>query len=105
MTATEVRPRNETLRRKAIALGSFLVLMCLGLGAFFGDRGFLHLKQERARSAALEQDIAALRAENAALATEIHALRSDPRMIEKLAREELGLVHPSEVVFLLSDGR
>ncbi len=105
MTATDVRPRNDSLRRRATALGSFLVLACLVLGALFGDRGFLHLLEERRRSQALERDIASLRTENLALAAAVASLRSDPGTIEKLAREELGLVHPSEVVFLVFEGK
>ncbi len=105
MTATSVRPRNETLRRKAMALTAFVVFACLTLGALFGDRGFLHLRQEQARSSALARDIEALRAENEALAAQIQALRSDPRTIEKIAREELGLAQPSEIIYLVPDGQ
>ena len=35
------------------------------------------------------------------LATDIAALRSDPRTVERLAREELGLAAPGETVFLI----
>jgi len=35
--------------------------------------------------------------------TEIKALRSDPRAIERLAREELGFVRAGETVFLVRD--
>lgn len=88
-----------------MVLGSVLLLACLSVGGLFGDRGFLHLMQERRRSEALQRDIAALRAENAMLATQIQALRSDPRTIEKLAREELGLARPDEIVFLVPEGQ
>jgi len=44
-----------------------------------------------------------LRTENARLAVEIVALRSDPRSIERLAREELGLARPGETVFLIRE--
>ena len=37
------------------------------------------------------------------LAEEISALRSDPQAIERLAREELGLVRPGETVFLIRE--
>jgi cell division protein FtsB len=41
--------------------------------------------------------------DNRRLATEIAALRSDPRAIERLAREELGLTRPGETVFLIRE--
>lgn len=36
--------------------------------------------------------------ENAKLLKEVEALRSDPRAIERAAREELGFIRPGEVV-------
>ncbi len=39
-------------------------------------------------------------AENKQLTEEIQALRSDPNTIERLAREELKLVKPGEVVLV-----
>ena len=49
-------------------------------------------------------EIEDLQAENARLGNEIAALRSDPRAIERLAREELGLARPGETVFLVGEG-
>ncbi len=58
------------------------------------------------RVAALEAEVARIRrlnaelqAENARLALRIEALRHDDETIERVAREELGLVRPGEVVF------
>ena len=47
---------------------------------------------------AIETDIEKLDAENQRLTTEIHALRADAAAIEKIAREELKLVKPGEIV-------
>jgi cell division protein FtsB len=43
-------------------------------------------------------EIDALGAENAALATQIRALKEDPRAIEDIARLDLGMVRPGELV-------
>lgn len=43
-------------------------------------------------NAALEEEIRLLRAE-------VHALKTDPREIARIAREDLNLVSPGEVVF------
>ena len=40
---------------------------------------------------------------NLRLAAQIQSLRTDPRAIERLAREELGLARPGETVFLIRD--
>jgi len=89
------------LRRKAFFLAFGLVLMALAINTLFGDHGVFHLLGERRKTAALEQTIEQLRFENARLAVEIAALRSDPRSVERLAREELGLAAPGETVFLI----
>jgi len=91
------------LRRKAATLASIIALVALIVGALFGDRGLLHLMEQRRRAETLARDLDELQAENARLAAEIAALRSEPRAIERLAREELGLVRPGETVFLVRE--
>ena len=82
-------------------LGCVIVVIAFVLGALFGDRGILHLAEKRRRAQALEQDIARLESENRRLAAAIESLRTDPRAVETIAREELGLVKPGETVFLI----
>jgi cell division protein FtsB len=89
------------VRRKAATLASVLALIALIVGSLFGDRGILYLFDQRARTEALARQIEELRAENGRLARDIAALRSDPRSIERLAREELGLAREGETVFLI----
>jgi cell division protein FtsB len=91
------------LRRKAAALASLLALIALVVGSLFGDRGMLHLMSQRERAERLQAEIQELRAENARIAAEIEALRRDPRAIERLAREELGLARPGETVFVIRE--
>lgn len=87
--------------RKALLLACVLGLVALMVGGLFGNRGMLQLMQERARARRVEQQISDLRSENLQLAAEIRALRTQPRAIERLAREQLGLLRPGETVFVL----
>ena len=48
-----------------------------------------------------ERQIGALNAENAGLVEEILELRTNPRSIERLAREQLGLSGRDEMVFVI----
>lgn len=89
------------LRRKAAILASVIALTALVVGSLFGDRGYLQLMVRRQHEEALGREIDQLRAENARLAAEIRALRTDPRAVERIAREELGLARPGETVFIL----
>ena len=100
----EDRARNEVgLRKKAATLGSLIALIALVVGSFFGDRGFLRMVAQRERAESLRREIELLRTENSRLAVEIAALKSDPRAIERLAREELGLARPGETVFSIRE--
>ena len=91
------------LRRKAAGLASVIALIALVVGSLFGDRGMLQLVTQRQKAQALGRQLDDLRAENVALAAEISALKADPRAIERLAREQLGLARPGEVVFVIRD--
>jgi cell division protein FtsB len=91
------------VRRRAATLASFIALVALVVAALFGDRGMLHLMDQRQRAEKLARQIDELRAENQQLASEIVALKADPGSIERLAREQLGLARPGETVFLIRE--
>jgi len=104
--AERARGGDVGLRRKAAVLTCVIAIIAFVLGALFGDRGILHLIDKKKRAERLEMDIARLDAENRRLAAEIQALgpdalKNDPRPIEALAREQLGLARPDETVFLI----
>lgn len=52
----------------------------------------------RAACEATEAAIEQLRVENQRLREEIEALRHDPQVIERIAREELNMLRPEELV-------
>jgi cell division protein FtsB len=88
-------------RRRPVYLVCAIVLIALTLGSIFGDRGLITLAQKRHQVEELRSEIGTLREDNARLASEVAALRTSPRAVERLAREQLGLARPDEVVFLL----
>jgi cell division protein FtsB len=93
--------RGERLRRgvgAAVLLGIFVV-GCLT--AVVGERGGLELWRTRREATELAASLRAQRAELARLEEEVTRLQRDPLALERLAREELGLVLPGEVDFLL----
>lgn len=84
-----------------IALGVFGVLtIAMLLLAVFNDKGALQVHAQSQKLSAVEADITRINAENKKLTEEIQSLRSDPNTIERLAREELKLVKPGEVVLV-----
>ena len=83
-------------------IGCFLLLSLLAMA---GDRGFFEVYQFHRHLQHIENRIQALEVENERLRTQVTGLRSDPYQIEKLAREDLGLVRPDEIIFEIVDGR
>ncbi len=84
-----------------IALGVFgLLTVAMLLLTIFNDKGLLQVRAQSKKLAAIESEIAAVESENKQLTTEIRGLRTDPSAIEKLAREELKLVKPGEVILV-----
>ncbi len=87
-------------RLKALALAA-LVVGGIAYGALRDEEGVMHVFRERSRLQELSHSVNALRAENHQLRGEIKALREDPRAVERLAREDLGLSKDGEIVFIL----
>lgn len=82
--------------------GLILLLCFLGLLlllSLLGDRSLLELYQMGRVKAHLEQEIDALKHENALLEQEVEAMRRHPSRIEDIARRDLGLVRPGEIVY------
>jgi cell division protein FtsB len=79
-----------------------LVFALLAIAALKSNRD---LQAARARERTLQEKIAATRAESERLQVRIDRLRHDPGMLEKLAREDLGLVRPRDVVIELPEAK
>jgi cell division protein FtsB len=82
-------------------IGCFLLLSLLAMA---GERGFFEVYQFNHHLQHVESRIQALEVENERMRLQLTGLRSDPYQIEKLAREDLGLVRPDEIIFEIVDG-
>jgi len=65
----------------------------------FDPNGLARVDRLQKELDALNEANTALRRENEALGREIHAFHSDPHYIEKVARDELGMVGIEEVIY------
>jgi cell division protein FtsB len=92
-------------RRKTLQLLLVFVTLVLVINALIGDRGLMETLRARQKHSELVQSIERLRAENVRLREDARRLRSDPGTIEALARQELGLIKPGEVLFIIKDAR
>ncbi|HHT37148.1 MAG TPA: septum formation initiator family protein [Firmicutes bacterium] len=88
--------------RKKPAYGKIvLLLLIIWLGYAFG-KGFMEHHRLRKEIARLTNEIQALELRNAQIREEIEYHRSE-EYIEKVAREELGLVKPGETRFIITE--
>jgi cell division protein FtsB len=71
----------------------------LGVVTVFGERGIVHIWRLTEDKRKLDEANFLLQQENEALRTKIHRLRHDDLYLEKVAREELGLARPGEIVY------
>ena len=104
LDAPAARPEGHHVRPASYVLVSAL-LSVLFFGIFLvSDRGLLMVRRQRLQLAKARAEVAELEAGNKRLEAEVAALKSDPRALEKVAREQLNLVKPGEVVLVLPDG-
>jgi len=95
--------RGSRTRRRWVQLALVFVAAALIVNALIGDRGLVAAVRARHEQDGLAASIAALKRSNQGLADEIRRLKHDPKAIEDVAREDLGLIRPGEVVFVVQD--
>jgi cell division protein FtsB len=88
--------------RRRIATGGVAVLtVMLLIHVVWGDNGALDYTKKRSEYKKLDQELQDLAKENERLQGNIKALRTDPKTIEKEAREQLKYARPGEVIYTL----
>lgn len=93
-------PSIPSPRPKALAVAALIVGGII-YGVLRDEEGVMHVFRERSRLLDLSQSVNSLREENDRLRADIRALREDPRAVERIAREDLGLSREGEIVFIL----
>ena len=81
-------------------LGSLILL--LSLVTIVGDRGALHLWRLRGEKIRIDEQNYRMQRNNEALRQRIARVKQDNRYLERLAREELNMVRPGEIVYRFS---
>ena len=100
-TTSETSPA----RRRTLHLLLVFVTLVLVIDGLVGEKGLLESIRTRRQYAELTGSIDRLRLENTRLREEARRLREDPATIESLAREELGLIRPGEMLFIVKDAK
>ena len=95
-TREEAASRRKPARALLLGAAGFFLLLVLAAGW----KGYLDLQSARQRESMLAERIAATEIRVEDLRRKIARLRDDPVALERMAREQLGLVKPGEVVIV-----
>jgi cell division protein FtsB len=76
-----------------------MLIALLSVVTVIGERGAVHLWRLRSEKAQLDSENYRLQKENDNLRQRVSRIRRDDYYLEKLAREELNMVRPGEVVY------
>ena len=87
----------ELLRQYGRGLLALLVVL-LVVHDIFGTHGFLAMRRTQNEIEKVKKDLKHLNQDNEQLGDDVKMLKSDPHTVEKIARDELGLAKPGEIV-------
>jgi len=80
-----------------------IALFALLVHDVFGPHGFIAMRRTQNEIDQIREQIAKVNAENKSLTDQVGSLKSDPKSIERIAREEMGLARPGEMIFKIPD--
>lgn len=88
--------------RKYLLIAAALLTFVLAF-SLFGKTGLINLYKAEKKNSEIRAKLSKLEAENRELREEIEKLKSDPEYLERVAREDLGMVKKDELVFQLAE--
>ena len=87
-------------RRRLATAAVGILTVWLFVHVTFGANGMVVYRAKRAEYQLLHKEIDSLQSENDRYTEQIKALKTDPRAIEKEAREQLHYTRPGEVIYV-----
>ena len=88
-------------RRKLATAAVFALVIFLGFHVIFGANGMVVYTNKRAEYKKLQIETQQLDEENQRLTKQVEELRTDPKAIEREAREQLHYSKKGEIIYLL----
>src|ERR1700686_1207503 len=107
MTLKQIREISPTdaaayLRKNLRQILGF-ALFALLVHDVFGPHGFIAMRRTQKEIDQIRGQIVKMNEQNKSLTEEVTSLKSDPQSIERIAREEMGLARPGEMIFKIPD--
>lgn len=91
------------VRRRVATAAVAIVAIWIFVHAMLGANGVTVYQSKRAEYQSLQKEIGQLQKENDRYSEQVNELKSDPKRIEKEAREQFHYARPGEVVYVAPD--
>ncbi len=93
----------QRVGRRLLSAALAAVVCMILVNALLGNRGLVATIRAREQYRQLAANLERLRNENARLREQVQHLREDPSTVEAIARRDLGLMSPGEMLFIIRD--
>jgi cell division protein FtsB len=91
--------QGPTFIQRNLRLILALVITLLTVHDLFGSHGFLAMRHIQREIVELRGELDQLNQENASLSKQVNDLKTNPKLIEGIARDEMNLARPGEYIF------
>jgi cell division protein FtsB len=91
------------LRRRLATIAVALLAIWIFVHVTFGANGMVVYRSKKAEYQNLQKEIGQLQRKNAQYGEEVNELKTDPKQIEKEAREQFHYARPGEVIYVVPD--
>ena len=95
------QPRHHRRDDRRVRRGLIFLTCCVLANSLFGEAGLAATMRARRDYAAGQEQLRTLKETNAGLREQVRRLSSEPAAIEDVARRELRLIRPGEVLFVI----
>lgn len=89
------------VRRRLATWGLFVFAALIAAHVLFGTNGWMAYEKKKTEYRKVTEDVQRIQQENVQLEEQIKALKTDPKAIEKEAREQLRYAKPGEIVYVM----
>jgi cell division protein FtsB len=93
--------KTRTYRGAILALA--LLSVALVVHEIYGEHGYLALHHQKREYDSLQREVRRLQEENQRLEKRIELLKSDPKTVESIARDQMGMARPGERIYTLPE--
>jgi cell division protein FtsB len=95
--------QSRKIRQIVSVTVGILCFVYLTLSIVFGENGLLKYLRLKSDMSRLKAEITTIKNQNLETKKQIDTFKNDPNVVEKLAREELGLSNKGELIFKDAD--